>query len=382
LRIRHAQSNVLDLFLAVQREVSGRDSWESSLLPRPLLPELDGFRRGLEAWAPFTRNNIPDWLVRASEPTELLQQCVAPELRPGVLDVVRALVAARHHVEPALREQSEARLRAVASVDEVLRSAGCAERLHGALGTEPQDAAEMDIYVVPFAPHPPAVGFLAGGGRLTGLFADCRRFVGSTLAESVLTLLSWAQLRQNRGPKHLSVELATRLPGSTPYQRRLRVLLTKILIELTAGHLMSSAVAEHRPCVEILGTRWRYPRIYAVADGHWTRFLEGDATRENALAAIADDLGSQSPRWFADHVDPSAIAADFYLLEWMAAAGNDEAARELAQWLPQLCSDLAGRLDAVIGNELGHYERSRPEQHPPKLADFLRRLGQGDSRAS
>lgn len=254
--------------------------------------------------------------------------------------------------------------------------------LCAALGTV-DTGRTLDLHLVPLAPYPPATGFLTAAGKATGVYADCRRFRGSTLADAVLTMLGWAQLKSGNIPEsHLSTELVRRMPGGALYQRRLRVILTKILVEVTAGHLVRAVDAAHRPCADVLGTKWRYPRLHAVAERHWSRYLDGDIDRDEALTAMVRDLTAHSPRWFVDHVDPSSLAADFYLLEWLTAAGDRTAAARLFRWLPHLCAELAGHLDNVIGNELGHYERARTQHHPQELADFITEINQGDSRVT
>jgi cyclophilin family peptidyl-prolyl cis-trans isomerase len=155
-----------------------------------------------------------------------------------------------------------------------------------------------------------------------------------------------------------------------------------VLVEMTAGHLVRAVYPGHRPCVDVLGTRWRYPRLHSVAERHWSRYLDGDVDRASALSAMAADLTAHSPRWFVDHVDPSSLAADFYLLEWLTAEGDRPARERLSRWLPQLCGELAGHLDNVIGNELGHYERARTHQLPQEISDFITRINSGDSRVS
>lgn len=382
MRINHTRSATLDLFLTLQRELHDRFSFEAMLLPRPTAPEVAAFWDGFESWAPIIRNNVPAAVAAAPDPAKLVALVDDERLADGAQLIAAAMAAAEPALAPVIARYDAMRDRAAAELDSILVPDQYLAPLCEALGTSAPPRT-LDLHLVPFAPHTPAVGYLTDRGVLTGLYVDCNRFRGTTAADSVLTLLAWAQLMETRDdPANLSVELAGRLPGSAPYQRRLRVLLAKILIETLAGHLVRAARPEHRPCFDVLGSQWRYPRLFAVVERHWTRYLHGDGSRAQALDGMARDLAAYSPRWFIDHVDPSSLAADFYLLEWMAAEGNREAGIRLAGWLPQLCADVAGHLDVAIGSELGHFGRVPLELCAPELADFLRRTADGDSRVA
>ncbi|MGW7641577.1 peptidylprolyl isomerase [Streptomyces decoyicus] len=383
MKFRQKRSTTLDLALALQRELIGRaGSWEPNFLPRPFTPETDLFRAGLTSWARTVGSGLPAFLAAARRPEDLLTLVDDDRLRPGTELVTTALTAAAPTLTDALPLFEEVRKQAVVEVNDFLAPERYLAPLCAALGTVDTGRA-LDLHLVPLAPYPPATGFLTAAGKATGVYADCRRFRGSTLADAVLTMLGWAQLKSGNIPEsHLSTELVRRMPGGAPYQRRLRVILTKILVEVTAGHLVRAVDAAHRPCADVLGTKWRYPRLHAVAERHWSRYLDGDIDRDEALTAMVRDLTAHSPRWFVDHVDPSSLAADFYLLEWLTAAGDRTAAARLFRWLPHLCAELAGHLDNVIGNELGHYERARTQHHPQELADFITEINQGDSRVT
>lgn len=382
MRIDHTRSATLDLFLAMQRELLGRFSFETTLLPRPTVAEVAAFADGFESWAPVVRTNIPAAVAAAAGPAELVTLVDDVRLAAGAKVIAASMAAAEPTLAPIINRYDAMRERAAAELDAILVPDRYLPPLCDALGTA-ATTRTLDLHLVPFAPHTPATGYLADGGALTGLYVDCNRLRGTTMADSVLTMLGWAHLMETRGdPGSLSVELAGRLPGSAPYHRRLRVLLTKILVEMAAGYIVRAVRPDHRPCFDVLGTQWRYPRLFAVAERHWARYLRGDSSRDAALTGMAGDLSAYSPRWFVDHIDPSCLAADFYLLEWMAAAGNREAGIRLARWLPQLCADLAGHLDVAIGSELGHFGRVPREMYPPGLADFLRTVSDGDSRVA
>ncbi|WP_405407562.1 peptidylprolyl isomerase [Streptomyces decoyicus] len=383
MKFRQKRSPTLDLALALQRELTGRaGSWELNFLPRPVTPEADLFRAGLMSWAGAAGSGLPAFLAAARRPEDLLTLVDDDRLRPGTELVTTALTAAAPTLTDALPLFEEVRKQAAVEVNDFLASDRYLAPLCAALGTV-DTGRTLDLHLVPLAPYPPATGFLTAAGQVTGVYVDCRRFRGSTLADAVLTMLGWAQLKSGNIPEgHLSTELVRRMPGGTPYRRRLRVILTKILVEVTAGHLVRAVDSAHRPCADVLGTKWRYPRLHAVAERHWSRYLDGDIGRDEALTAMARNLTAHSPRWFVDHVDPSSLAADFYLLEWLTAAGDRTAGARLFRWLPHLCAELAGHLDNVIGNELGHYERARTQHHPPELADFITEINQGDSRVT
>jgi cyclophilin family peptidyl-prolyl cis-trans isomerase len=383
VKFRQERSTTLDLALALQRELIGRNgSWELTFLPRPVTPQVHLFRDGLRSWAPLVRAGLPSFLAAAHRPSQLPALVDDERLRPGAELVAAGLTAAAPALADALAGFEELRKRAVEEVNDFLAPEHRLAPLRAALGTA-EIERPLDLFLVPLAPSPPATGFLATAGTVTGVYVDCRRFRGSTLADAVVTMLGWAQLKSGTVPEgHLSAELVRRLPGGSAYRRRLRVVLTKILVELTAGHLVRAVDSGHRPCVDVLGTKWRYPRLYSVAERHWSRCLDGDVDRAEALTAMAEDLAAHSPRWFVDHVDPSSLAADFYLLESLAAAGDRTARALLFRWLPHLCAELAGHLDNVIGNELGHYERAGTRRYPRESADFITRINQGDSRVT
>jgi cyclophilin family peptidyl-prolyl cis-trans isomerase len=370
VKVTYARSDTLDLYLALHREVVGRCSWEVCLLPRPVEPAVAAFRDGLRGWR---ESGVP------IPPAALAAPGPADEADEATRTVLAAMAAARPRLAPAIAAYETRRAVAEADLDERLHLPRVADALAAAMGV-PGTSVELPVYLVPFAPYPPSVGLLLDGSRVAGAYLDFRRYVGSTLADAVLTQLGWVLLRTEHAPGHLLTRLGALLPGTGPYQRRLRLLLTKTLLELTAGHLVRSTDPTHRPCVEVLGTAWRFPRLYDLARRHWLPYLNGHLDRERALAAIAEEAAAYAPRWYVENVDGAALAADFYLTEWLAAQGDAEAAGRLARWAPQLSADFAGQLDLIIGTELGHYECARLDTVPPRLADFLRRVNLGDSR--
>ncbi|MEO3772746.1 peptidylprolyl isomerase [Micromonospora sp. B9E7] len=370
MKVTYARSDTLDLCLALHRELVGRCSWEVCLLPRPVESAIAAFRDGLRGWQKNGVTIPPAALAAPDEPA------VNDEATRTVL---AAMEAARPRLAPAIAAFDERRALAEVDLDQRLCLPQVGDTLAAAMGV-PGSSLELPVYLVPFAPYPPSVGLLLDGSRVAGTYLDFRRYVGATLADAVLTQLGWALLRSEHGPGHLLGRLRALLPGTGPYQRRMRLLLTKTLVELTAGHLVRTTDPTHRPCVEVLGTAFRFPRLYDLARRHWIPYLNGHLDRELALAAITEEAADYTPRWYIENIDGAALAADFYLLEWLAAQGDAGAAERLAQWAPQVSADFAGQLDLIIGTELGHYECARVDTFPPDLAGFLKRVNLGDSR--
>jgi cyclophilin family peptidyl-prolyl cis-trans isomerase len=374
-----ARSAVLDHFLSVLRELEGRYSWETTLLAHPVCADVDALRAGVATWRRTTEEYLPSALGTAERPGDLTRLLHGALPADATARIVRALEITWPDVSRALPQYDDLRAQAEAAVSDTLGDGSVARRLHAALGTAGGDA-DIGIYLVPFAPHPPGGGLIGDGTRVTGVYVDCRRFREAAALDSVLTLIGWVAMLGPRDDGHLSVEIARRLPGRAPYQRRLRIVATKIILEVTAGVLARQRFPDHRPGAEVLGTSLRFARLFAPVSRHWAAYLDGWASRTEALDAIAAELSAHSPRWFVDHVDPSSVAADFYLLELMAAQDSTDAQRLLGAWLPTLASGLAVHVDAVIGNELGHYERVPEKAFGTELTPFLDAVSAGDSR--
>lgn len=380
LTLAYRRSDMLNLFLAVQRELMGRFPHELAFLPCPAAPEVARFMDGLRAWKQHGVNELPGLLVRASQPADLVD-LIGGDLREGSQLIADAMAAVEDVLRPAIASLDDLSDAAMADLGRLLVFADLDTPLRAALGIRP-GALRLPLYLVPLAPHFPGVGFLMSGNRTAGGFADCRRFTGSILADAVLTLFAWTLLRALPGPDSLPAELGRRLPGTGHHDQRLRAVLTKILVEVTVGHLIRTRDPGHRACVDVLGTAWRYPRLYAAVDRHWPRYLTGLASRAECLTALAEDVAGASARWWVEDVDAASLAADFYLLEWLSAEGDRGAAESFAHWTPRLADYLARQIDLTIGGELGHFERGRHHGLPEPIGSFLYEVTTGDSRVA
>lgn len=382
------RSATLDRFLALQRDLMGRFPWEILLVDTPVMPEIEAFRIGLDAWRSGGLGDLPAWLPDVPQPAGLVARIEAefpdrPALSRGASLIAGALAAAEPLLDPALAEVEPLRSAAIEDLRGIFAVPSIEATLRQALGVPAEAglsgaACELIVYPVPFAPHFPGAGLLGDERSLAG-YVDCRRFRGTALADIVLMVYGWALLRGCPAPFGLANEVGDLLPGDSPYRRRLRAVLVKTLVETTAGALVKTAAPQHRPCVDVLGTPWRYPRVHAAAVRHWTHYLAGFTTRRHALERIAGELDAFSARWYVDDVDGASLAADFYLMEWLAAQGDSGAQHRLTWWLPKLASYLATQLDAIIGLELGHYERAVGPQ-PEPLRSFLVGVVAGESR--
>jgi cyclophilin family peptidyl-prolyl cis-trans isomerase len=380
-RIEFLTNGSLDLFLALHRELMGRAAWESALLPRPHTPEIARFREGTRLLRANGMDRIPGIVVTDFPPADLVARARIGWERTAMANIAAAMQAAAPTVTPALAAFEPIRAKAFRTLQECLPVDRIAPPLREALGVRDHPIA-LRLYLVCAAPYPPAVGFLGGDRARPRAYIDCRRYVGSTLMDGVVTLLAWTMLTSIPGPRNLSTVLAEGLPGDTPYHRKLRAILVKVVVETTAGHQIRTVDAAHRDCAAVLGSAWRFPRLHAAVQRHWGRYLDGTTDREEALASLVGEVSQYDPRWYVDRVDASALAADFYLMESLTALGDREAQARLRAWLPHLADELSQQLDLIIGTELGHYERARKEALSDRLLDFLPKVTRGDSRVA
>ncbi|MCB5166991.1 peptidylprolyl isomerase [Streptomyces bambusae] len=381
IKLGFETGGALDLFLALNRELRGRFPWETSLVASPPVPEIAGFLEGVRSWQAHGLDELPAWLAQAADPLELPALAPSEELRPGARLIGEALHAAAPELQPALAQWQGRREAAAVELEELLDLDRTEAPLREALGV-PDVPLSLPVRLVPFAPYSPGAGFLMADGRPVSAYVDCRRFNGSTLADCTLTLVSWFMLAVLPGPRRIPAELARTLPGSTPYHRRMRALLAKVMVEFTAGRLVGRSDPDHRPCVDVLGSAWRYPRMYSVVERRWGAYLSGVVGRQQALAAMAEEMSARDPQWYVDHVDAASLAADFYALEAIAADGHRGARTRFARWVPRLALYFARQLDMIIGVELGHYERAVSDALPEPLAGFLHEVTEQSSQVA
>jgi cyclophilin family peptidyl-prolyl cis-trans isomerase len=354
-QISVVRNDALNVFLALQREISGRLPWELCLLPRPHAPEVGDYAAGMRALREAGIIELPIDLVDvrsfvalsgdqsgAGRGWGLVQRSIAavgPELR-AALDF---------HAPPP--EQAEAYVQRTLLGDE--------DRwvtiLTAALGVAAADRP-LPVYLVPFAPFPPGTAFLTGSGGVRAAYVDYRRFSGSTMLESLLTLLSWRMLTSSRDGTSLTRVIASRLPGADPATRRLRAILTKMLIAMMARQVVTHYEPGYAGTIETFGLDLRFPRLLSAIRTPWMHYLHGRTARGDALDLIISRLAARPAGWFVEQVDAASLAADFYLLEWLAAQGDGDANARLAAWQPRLAVEFVRHLDFAVGAELAHYD--------------------------
>jgi cyclophilin family peptidyl-prolyl cis-trans isomerase len=359
-----AQINVqhnepLTLFLALEREVSGRRPWELCLLPRPHTPQVGLFATGLRMLRDNGLTELPAQVAIAPDVPSLTASLMRgdPGLA-GAWDLIgRSLTAVQSELSSAITAFSPRVDQAVAEVERTLLPdhRRCAKVLSTALGVGEADRP-LPIYLVPFAPFPPGVAFLTERGRPVAGYLDYRRYSGASMLECALTLLSWYLLRTSPGDGSLSQVVAAGSQGSHRATRRLRAVVLKLLVAMTAAHLVSEYHPEFPGTIAASGLDLRYPRLLSAIQAPWLHFLHGRTSRERALAVVNDRLAAQPAAWFTGQVDAASLAADFYLLEWLTAQGDADAVARLASWQPRLAAGFARHLDFAIGAELVHYD--------------------------
>ena len=383
-RISLSRDEPLSLFLAMNREVSGRRPWELCLLPRPHTPEVSLFTAGLRTLRDSGLRQLPIELAGAADAAsfasslaagggaeaagwDLIRQsmsAVAGELRSAIERAAPSLPQARTYIEDTI----------------IADEKRCVDVLAEALGTPGHDRA-LAVFLVPFAPFPPGSAFLVDRdtGQPEAAYLDYRRYPGATMLEGVLTVLSWHMLAWSASGESLSRTIATELTGDPATWRRLRAIVMKMLIGLTAEHLVRHYEPHFRGTIVAFGQDLRFPRLLSAIRAPWQHYLNGRTSRARALALINERLASQPASWFAEQVDASSLAADFYLLEWLAAQGDRDAASCLAGWQPRLAADFARHVDFAIGAELAHYDGIPLATTSGELTSFIQQTCQGNS---
>ncbi len=374
----------LSLFLAIQREVSGRRPWELCLLPRPHTPQVSLFTAGLRVLRDSGVTQLPIELAQAVDVKSFAQTLAAAGgPQAAGWDLVRQSMSA---VEVELRAAIEldapplSRARAYIEDTVIRDERRCMDVLTAALGTPGTDQP-LPIYLVPFAPFPPGSAFLVdrGTGALEAAYLDYRRYCGPTMLEGVLTMRSWHLLARSTANDSLSHAVGTELTGGGQARRRLRAIVMKLLIGLTAEHLVRHYEPDFRGTIVGFGQDLRFPRLLTAIRAPWLHYLQGRTSREKALGQINERLAAQPASWFVEQVDASSLAADFYLLEFLAAQGDQDAAGTLADWQPRLAADFVRHVDFAIGAELAHYDGIPLTALADDVTSFIRLTCQGNS---
>jgi cyclophilin family peptidyl-prolyl cis-trans isomerase len=383
-----ASNDPFTLFLALQREVHGRRPWELCLLPRPHTPEVGLFAAGIRILQDAGITELPAELVTAADIRSFASSLISgrdPEAARGWELVHRSLSAAEAELRAGIDTYAPSLADAVAFIGEtVLRDEWrCADIMTKALGVSGNDRP-LTVYLVPFAPFPPGTAFLARRSTPRFAYLDYRRFHGSSMLESLLTLAAWNLLitatgATVKGDGTLTSLLGRALPGQDLARRRLRANVMKLLIAMTAEHIVRNYDPRYRGTITEFGVDLRFPRLIAEIRNPWTHYLEGRTSRRQALDLIAKRLAARPAAWFVEQVDASSLAADFYLLEWLAAQGDHGAVAGLAAWQLRLAADFARHLDFAIGAELAHYDGIPYTAMTTELASFIRDVCQGNS---
>src|SRR5579859_789983 len=157
----------LSLFLAIQREVSGRRPWELCLLPRPHTPQVSLFSVGLRELRDSGVTYLPIELAEAADVKSFATSLVAAggPAAQGWEHVRQSMSALEGELTAAIELDAPPLARAVAYIeDTVIRDEQrCMAVLDAALGTA-STGAPLPIYLAPFAPFPPGSAFLVNRG--------------------------------------------------------------------------------------------------------------------------------------------------------------------------------------------------------------------------
>ncbi len=384
-QISLAYNDPFNLFLAMQREVAGREPWDMCLLPRPHTPEVGLFTTGMRMLRDADVRQLPIEVAEAADVPSFAESLITggePAAARGWERVRQSLGAVEGELRSAIEFYAPPLADATAYIEEtVLRDEQrCTAVLTDALGV--RAAGPLPVYLVPFAPFPPGTAFLTDRGAPRAAYLDYRRYSGPAMLEGLLTLLSWHLLLSTAADGALPRRVATGLSGSDRAKRQLRAIVMKMLVALTAEHLVTDYDPQFRGTIVAFGTDLRFPRLLAAIRGPWLHYLHGRTSREKALGLINERLAGQPASWFVEQVDASSLAADFYLLEWLAAQDSQdsrEAAALLAAWQPRLAADFARHLDYAIGAELAHYDGIPLSTLAAEMIAFIHQACEGNS---
>jgi cyclophilin family peptidyl-prolyl cis-trans isomerase len=383
-----AQITVLDneplsLFLAMERELSGRRPWELCLLARPHAPEVGPFAEGIRLLQAAGITRLPIEIAEAAD-IQSFASSLASSAESNVergWDLVRqSLSSLEAELRTAIEFHAPPPADALTYVRDTLLcdAERCMEILTAALGVS--DAhTPLSIYLVPFAPFPPGSAFLMAGAEPRAAYLDYRRFSGPMMLEGVLTLISWRLLALGTTDQSLRRQVAPNSAGPSRAERLLKTIAMKTLVAMTAQHIVSKYEPQFSGSIVTFGHELRFPRLMSAIAKPWEHYLEGRTSRARAIGMINDKLSSQPAAWFVEQIDAASLAADFYLLEWLTGQGNREASTTLATWQPRLAASFAYHLDCAIGAELAHYDGIPLGIMKPELVTFIETVCQGNS---
>ena len=366
----------------MQREIAGRLPWDMCLLPRPHTPDVGLFMAGMQTLRAAGVTELPIEAARAANVASfaLFAASSAPDVARGWDLVGRSMLALEAELRTAIDFHAPPLAEALGYIeDTVLRDERrCIDTMTAALGVR-SVGQPLPIYLVPFAPLPPGSGFLTDHGVPRAAYLDYRRYSGPSMLEGVMTLLAWSLLRSATEDTSLSRAMARDLVGSDPAKRRLRAVVMKTLISTTAEHIATEYDSQFCGTTVAYGLDLRYPRLHAAIRPPWLHYLQGRTSREQAIGLINKRLAEQPASWFVEQIDASSLASDFYLLEWLAAQGDKDAAARLATWQPRLAAGFVRHLDFAIGAELAHYDGIPVGALAPEMIAFIRQACEGNS---
>ncbi|HEX6681684.1 MAG TPA: peptidylprolyl isomerase [Candidatus Limnocylindrales bacterium] len=383
----------MTLFLAMQREVSGRMPWEMCLLPRPHTPEVGLFVAGMRMLRASGVTQLPIEVAEAAEVGSFAARAGAGSKPDSGIEtdaesnverawdlVRRSLCAVATELDEAIACYAPPLEEATAYIEATILSdeQRCLNIITDALGVSAVDQP-LPIYLVPFAPFPPGTAFLTDQGVSRAAYLDYRRYSGPTMLESLLTLLSWHLLSPSTSDVALTRVVATDLRGGDQAKRRVRAVVMKLLIAMTAAHLVTAYDPRFGGTIGAYGLDLRFPRLLAAIQGPWQHYLQGRTSREKALTLINERLAGQEASWWVEQIDASSLAADFYLLEWLAAQGDRDATVRLAAWQPRLAAGFVRHLDFAIGAELAHYDGIPLSVLSSEMTTFIKETCEGNS---
>lgn len=375
LDIRRSES--LDVFLAVQRDVFGVIPGDPSYLADPYGDAIGQLLDLMKEWSSGSERWVPAFVAsggRVGEDgwTASFDQRNEARLAPGLMEALgqlrEPLDALNPIVQDAIRDLSMVDWHSLISrLMDRFGISGCTEN--------------PKVFLVPLAPHYPGSGLLMDAGRPVAGYVDVVRFRSGARLDAVVALVIWQILLQGGG--RFLGSLSRSFPRSSPESGNVRSLVLKIIVEITASYETSFLLLSHRGSVDLLGTQWRYPRLNALVGREWLAVLEGHSSTGEAFEAIFGQVSESGPEWFSMEVDAASLAADFYMLEYLASKGLRDAEVMFASWVGPLSAYIYEHVSLVIGGELGHYAEAASDSStwPRDVRRFAARVNTGDSRA-